>query len=47
MTINPTLMHTISSSPLLTTGIGLWAAAMLTFVTKDVPEGTVPVVVEN
>ena len=38
MTINPTLMQIISSSPLLTTGIGLWAAAMLTFVTKDVPE---------
>ena len=38
MLLKNSLMQVISSSPLLTTGIGLWAAAMLTFVTKDVPE---------
>lgn len=38
MILKNSLIELISSSPLLTTGIGLWAAAMLTFVTKDVPE---------
>ena len=32
------LMQLITSSPLLTTGLGLWGAAMLTFLTKDVPQ---------
>ena len=28
----------IKASPILSTGLGVWGAAMLTFITKDIPK---------
>ncbi len=35
------LLKLLASNPILTTGLGLWGAAMLTFFTKDVPESAI------
>ena len=39
MILKSPLVQLVTSSPLLTTSIGLWGVAMLTFLTKDAPHG--------
>ena len=44
MTIRVLAEHIMTSNPILTTGLGLWGAAMLTFLTKDLPKSIIEVV---
>lgn len=36
--LTDSLLSSFKSSPILATGIGVWGAAMLTFITKDIPK---------
>jgi chaperone BCS1 len=37
MTIDPSLLDQVKANPVLAGALGLWSAAMLTFITKDIP----------